>query len=112
MRWLSWESGHWDAESVGMVSFEKGSKVVMSLGSADPAFIKRGEQNFARFASVLDGCLAGKTWLLGDRLTIADFAVGGGSSPMRKPWIFHLQSILKYPAGTRASAPCPAGTPN
>jgi glutathione S-transferase len=77
MRWLSWESGHWDAESVGMVSFEKGSKVVMNLGSADPAFIKRGEQNFARFASVLDGCLAGKTWLLGDRLTIADFAVGG-----------------------------------
>jgi hypothetical protein len=68
---------HWDAESVGMVSFEKGSKVVMSLGSADPALIKRGEQNFARFASVLDGCLAGKTWLLGDRLTIADFAVGG-----------------------------------
>jgi glutathione S-transferase len=62
---------------LGMVSFEKGSKVVMSLGSADPAFVKRGEQNFARFASVLDACLAGKTWLLGDRLTTADFAVGG-----------------------------------
>jgi glutathione S-transferase len=77
MRWLSWESGHWDAESVGMVSFEKGSKVVMRLGPADPAFIKRGEQNFARFAAVLDGQLAGKTWLLGDRLTIADFSVGG-----------------------------------
>jgi glutathione S-transferase len=77
VRWLSWESGHWDAESVGMVSFEKGSKVVMSLGPADQAFIKRGEQNFARFARVLDGCLAGKTWLLGDRLTIADFSVGG-----------------------------------
>jgi len=77
MRWLSWESGHWDAESVGMVSFEKGSKVVMSLGPADPAFIKRGEQNFARFAAVLDGHVAGKTWLLGDRLTIADFSVGG-----------------------------------
>ena len=41
-----------------MVSFEKGSKVVMSLGSADPAFVNRGEQNFARFASVLDGCAA------------------------------------------------------
>jgi glutathione S-transferase len=77
MRWQSWESGHWDAESVGMVWFEKGSKVVMSLGPAHPAFIKRGEQNFARFAAVLDGCLTGKTWLLGDRLTIADFSVGG-----------------------------------
>jgi len=77
MRWLSWESGHWDAESVGMVSFEKGSKAVMSLGPADPAFIKRGEQNFARFAAVLNGCLAGKSWLVGEHLTIADFSVGG-----------------------------------
>ena len=77
LRWLSWESGHWDAESVGMVSFEKGSKVVMSLGPADAAFIKRGEQNFARFAAVLNSYLAGKTWLVGERLTIADFSVGG-----------------------------------
>jgi glutathione S-transferase len=77
LRWLAWESGHWDAESVGMVSFEKGSKVVMGLGPADPAFIKRGEQNFARFAAVLDGCLVDKNWLVGERLTIADFSVGG-----------------------------------
>jgi glutathione S-transferase len=77
LRWLAWESAHWDAESVGMVSFEKGSKVVMGLGPADPAFIKRGEQNFARFAAVLDRCLADKTWLVGERLTIADFSVGG-----------------------------------
>lgn len=77
LRWLAWESRHWDAESVGMVSFEKGSKVVMSLGPADPAFIARGEQNFARFAAVLDGYLAGKTWLVDNRLTLAEFSVGG-----------------------------------
>jgi len=77
MRWLSRENGHWDAESVGMVSFEKGSKVAMSLGPADPTFIKRGEENFARFAAVLDGCLAGRSWLVGEHLTIADFAGGG-----------------------------------
>ena len=55
------------------------------------------------------GCLAGKTWLLGDRLTIADFSVGG---VIPNAQTFRLQSILKYPAGTRASAPCRAGTPN
>ncbi len=77
LRWFAWENGHWDAESVGMVSFEKGSKVVMGLGPADPAFVRRGEQNFARFAAVLDGCLAGKNWLVGERLTLADFSVGG-----------------------------------
>src|ERR1700760_3184502 len=32
LRWLAWESAHWDAESVGMVSFEKASKAVLGLG--------------------------------------------------------------------------------
>ena len=76
VRWLAWESAHWDAESCGMVAYEKASKAVLGLGSPDPAFIARGEQNFSRFAAVLDGSLKGKTWLLGERLTIADFSVG------------------------------------
>ena len=62
---------HWDAESCGMVGYEKASKAVLGLGPPDPAFIARGEQNFARFAAVLDASLRGKTWLLGERLTIA-----------------------------------------
>jgi glutathione S-transferase len=77
MRWLAWEGAHWDAESCGMVAFERGSKVVMSLGPADPAFEKRGEENWARFAGVLDGYLKGKKWLVSDKLTIADFSIGG-----------------------------------
>lgn len=76
LRWLAWESAHWDAESCGMVAFEKSSKVVLGLGPADPAFIARGEQNFARFAAVLDASLRGKVWLTGERLTIADFSIG------------------------------------
>jgi glutathione S-transferase len=76
LRWLAWESAHWDAESVGMVSFEKSSKMVLGLGAPDPAFVARGEQNFVRFAAVLDGHLPGRTWLQGDQLTIADFSVG------------------------------------
>jgi glutathione S-transferase len=76
LRWLAWEGAHWDAESVGMVSFEKSSKMVLGLGAPDPAFVARGEENFARFAAVLDGHLVGKTWLQGDRLTIADFSIG------------------------------------
>ena len=76
LRWLAWESAHWDAESCGMVAFEKASKAVLGLGAPDPAFIARGEQNFARFAAVLDDQLKGRTWLTGERLTIADFAIG------------------------------------
>jgi len=76
MRWLAWESAHWDAESCGMVAFEKGSKAVLGLGAPDPAFIARGEENFARFAAVLDGQLEGRSWITGERLTIADFSIG------------------------------------
>ena len=76
LRWLAWESAHWDAESCGMVAFEKASKGVLGLGAPDPAFIARGEQNFVRFAAVLDDQLKGRTWLIGKRLTIADFSIG------------------------------------
>ncbi len=76
LRWLAWESAHWDAESCGMVAFEKASKAVLGLGSSDPAFIARGEQNFVRFAGVLDDQLKGRAWLVGERPTIADFSIG------------------------------------
>jgi glutathione S-transferase len=42
LRWLFWESAHWDAESVGMVACELSSKAVPDLGSPEPAFIARG----------------------------------------------------------------------
>src|SRR6516165_2906529 len=76
LRWLAWEGAHWDAESCGMVAFEKASKAVLGLGAPDPAFIARGEENFVRFAAVLNNHLKGRTWLIGERLTIADFSVG------------------------------------
>jgi glutathione S-transferase len=77
LRWLAWESAHWDAESCGMVAYEKASKAVLGRGPPDPAFIARGEQNFARFAGVLNASLRDRTWLIGEQLTIADFSVGG-----------------------------------
>jgi glutathione S-transferase len=76
LRWLAWESAHWDAESVGMVGYEKTSKGVLGLGPPDPAFIARGEQNFGRFAAVLNHHLKGCKWLAGNDLTIADFSIG------------------------------------
>lgn len=76
LRWLVWEAAHLDAESWGMVVFEKASKWVLGLGAADPAFVARGERNFMRFADVLNHSLKGRKWLLADQLTIADFAVG------------------------------------
>jgi glutathione S-transferase len=76
LRWLAWESAHWDSESCGMVGYEKVSRGVLGLGSADPAFIARGEQNFNRFAAVLNESLKGREWLTGTNITIADFSIG------------------------------------
>jgi len=76
LRWLAWESAHWDAESCGMVGYEKISKGVLGLGAMDPAFVARGEENFGRFALVLDQHLKGRSWLVGDGPTIADFSIG------------------------------------
>jgi len=76
VRWLAWESAHWDAESCGMVSFEKASKAVLGLGPPDPAFIARGEQNFrirrrsgclARWQNMADRRAADDRGLLGGR---------------------------------------------
>jgi glutathione S-transferase len=76
LRWLAWESSHWDAESIGMVGYEKVSRAVLHRGPADPAFIGRGEENFARFAAVLNDSLEGRKWLAGESPTIADFSIG------------------------------------
>jgi glutathione S-transferase len=76
LRWLAWESAHWDSEACGAVGYEKVSKAVLGLGKPDAAFIARGEQNFNRFAGVLNQSLRGRRWLTGQDLTIADFAVG------------------------------------
>jgi glutathione S-transferase len=77
LRWLAWESAHWDAESIGMVVYETVSKSVLGLGPPDPSFVTRGQQNFARFAAVLNESLRRRAWLAGDALTIADFSVAG-----------------------------------
>jgi glutathione S-transferase len=77
LRWLTWESAHWDAESCGMVAYETASKRVLGLGPPDPSFIARGQRNFARFAAVLNEWLKRRAWLTGDALTIADFSVAG-----------------------------------
>jgi glutathione S-transferase len=76
LRWLAWESAHWDSVACGAVAYEKRSKTVLGLGAAEPAFVARGEQNFHRFAAVLNDSLRGHTWLAGNALTIADFSVG------------------------------------
>jgi glutathione S-transferase len=61
-------------------------------------------QNFARFATALNASLIGKTWLIGERLTIADFSVGGlvpSAERMELP-VGNFPEILRWYKGLAA----------
>jgi len=80
IRWLSWEGAHW-TPACSILVLERVLKRLTGQGEPDPAQVARGEQEFHRFAQVLEGHLRGREWLVGGEggaLTIADFAVGAG----------------------------------
>jgi glutathione S-transferase len=74
LRWLAWESVHWDAESVGTVAFEKTSKRAYSALDRQTPLSSRVGTEFARSAAVLDESLRERSWLAGGALTIADLS--------------------------------------
>ena len=46
------------------------------MGEANVQEIEKAEERFHRFAKVLDAHLAGREWLVGNVVTLADFSVG------------------------------------
>ena len=75
MRWLSWDSQHLTRHA-GTLYFEHIIKPAFGMGSADPAVVEEATGFFKRFAAVLNDHLSGRAYLVGDALTVADFAVG------------------------------------
>lgn len=74
LKWQSWELAHFGA-AARAIAFQRLIKPLLGLGKADEARCEEEEGNFKRFAQVLDQSLAGKRFLVGNRLTIADFCV-------------------------------------
>ncbi|MCL2448573.1 MAG: glutathione S-transferase family protein [Polyangiaceae bacterium] len=70
-RWLFWDAAHL-APAVGVLTFERFVKRVTGRGDPDPVEVRRGEGLIAQVLPVLDGHLAGKTWVTSDRMTLAD----------------------------------------
>lgn len=77
VRWQSWTLSHWEKDSCVPLVFERLVKQVLGLGPPDEAAVARALGNFARDARVLDAHLAGRRYLVGDALTLADFSVAG-----------------------------------
>lgn len=75
LRWLSWDIAHFSRHG-GSLYFEHMVKPFLGLGEANPAAVEEATNFFRRFAGILDAHLATRDYLVGDRLSIADFGVG------------------------------------
>ena len=74
VKWQFWESGHWDP-ACAVFMFQRFVKPKFGLGEADPAEIKRGEQEMAKLAPVLDAQLTQTRYVAGERMTVADLSL-------------------------------------
>src|SRR5262245_29011357 len=75
-RWQFWDVAHWDP-SCAVFLFENLVKpVVLKSGEPDQAALAKGAELFHRAAGVLDAQLKDKRFVIGDKLTVADFSLG------------------------------------
>ena len=73
-RWMFWSSQHL-SPAIGVFVWERIWKDVLGQGAADPVQLARGERELAQFAGVLDRHLAGRSWVVGGTVTLADYAL-------------------------------------
>jgi glutathione S-transferase len=74
-RWQCWLLAHWGAEACQPLIVNRLVKKVLNLGPPDEAAVAKGTESFNREARVLDATLAKHPYLVGNSLTLADFAV-------------------------------------
>jgi len=73
-RWMLWACQHF-APALGILTYERIWKGVRGMGGPDPVEIARGEKQIQQFATVLNNHLENREWLVGNQITLADYAV-------------------------------------
>ncbi len=91
-RWLLWEASAW-FQTCYVYLVENVVKPILGA-EPDQAATDGEAENFHRLAGILDGQLAGKSWIVGSGPTIADIAM---AAPM------HLHSYQKLPLETHGN---------
>lgn len=74
MRWLSWDANHF-TRFAGSLYFQNLVKPQLGFGEPDAAIVQEAEKWVRQHGSVLNNHLRGREYLVGDALTVADFAV-------------------------------------
>jgi glutathione S-transferase len=75
VRWISWDLCEF-APRAGAFYFENYIKPKFGFGPSDPAVLEASREPLKRAARILDAHLEGRRFLVGDRLSVADFCVG------------------------------------
>lgn len=102
-RWLFWCAAHL-MPAIGTLNWENHIKCLLGLGSADPAEVRRGEDQFREFGGVLNAHLTQRQWICGDALTLADLAIAAplaDIAPARLP-VDGYTHLLRWYDGVRA----------
>ncbi|CAN7613093.1 glutathione S-transferase family protein [Pseudoduganella sp. LjRoot289] len=73
-RWMFWACQHF-APAIGVLTWERVWKGIVTGQGPDAREEERGESELADYATVLDKHLAGRQWVVGDSLTLADLAL-------------------------------------
>jgi glutathione S-transferase len=73
-RWQFWDAAHFSPQ-LGTLAFEKMLKGMMGLGEPDAGKVQEALTNFRRFAQVLNKRLEGKSYVVGNALTLADLTI-------------------------------------
>ncbi len=104
VKWLSWDSEHF-TKHAGNLYFQHVIKRQFGIGEPDHAETDEATGFFRKFAAVLNNQLADRTYILGDRLSVVDFAVSAtlpyadtirlplADSPNIQRWISRLEEL-------------------
>jgi glutathione S-transferase len=74
LRWLLWQNAHFDPPCAGL-TFEQVLKQAFGMGGPDAARVAEHETKFRQFAAILDQALVGRSFLFGDSVSVADYAL-------------------------------------
>ena len=105
-RWFQWNSAHMGA-AIRPYMYERMVKPMMMGQPTDEEVVAKAEPDFKRFAGVLEGHLSKHDFLVGNKLSVADFAVAANliyAGPARIPMgdFPKLQAFVQRIAGTDA----------
>lgn len=74
-RWQFWDVAHWDPACATFMFEYIAKPLVLGINEPDEAALEKGIQQFHRIAKVLEGHLHGRSFVTGDKLTLADFSI-------------------------------------